>query len=309
MLTADQIEFAFLKAADERGLVIRKLVADGRLHRCDAEGRGGKGDGAYIFHPDGVPNGGFQNHRDGLGWEGWKADAPAVLSREQRAELTAKVERQRQERDAERTAAAEEAARRAADFWKRAREADPRHPYLVRKNILPHGVRQLGARLLIPMKGAAGELRGLQWISPDGSKRFLTGTAKCGLAFRIGTLTSVAAIIAVAEGLATASSIFEATGFCTLAAFDCENLLPVARLVRARMPSARIILAGDDDFRTPGNPGRTKAIEAAAAVGGTAVFPAFGPDRGERDTDFNDVTTRHGLEAVRWQIMEALGMS
>ena len=37
------------------------------------------------------------------------------------------------------------------------------------------------------------------------------------------------------------------------------------------------------------------------------ILPAFGTDRGERDTDFNDLLARCGLDAVRRQIMEALG--
>lgn len=50
------------------------LIADGRIHRCDVEGKGGKGDAAYLLHLDSVPAGGFENHRDGLGWENWRAD-------------------------------------------------------------------------------------------------------------------------------------------------------------------------------------------------------------------------------------------
>jgi len=311
MLTADQIEFAFLKAAGERGLVIRKLVADGRLHRCDAEGRGGRGDGAYFLHLDGIPNGGFMDWRDGRGWDQWKADFPALMSPTERAALKAASAAKSRERKAERAAAAEEAARRAADFWSRAREADRAHPYLVRKNILPHGVRQLGERLLVPVKDAGKELRGLQWISPpdaDGRSRKVLGlgTAKTGCAYRIGKLGRVAAI---AEGFATAASIHEATGLCAFVAFDADNLLPVARALRAKCASVSLVFAADDDWTTAGNPGVTKARAAAQAVGSAVAIPAFGTDRGERDTDFNDMAARYGLAAVRRQIEEGLRMS
>src|SRR3981081_3589062 len=49
------------------------LLGDGTLHRCDAEGKNGKGDAAYVLHLDGPPAGGFQNWRDALGREGGRA--------------------------------------------------------------------------------------------------------------------------------------------------------------------------------------------------------------------------------------------
>ena len=44
------------------------------------DGKNGKGDAAYLLHLDGVPAGGFENHRDGLGWEAWRADVQRQLS-------------------------------------------------------------------------------------------------------------------------------------------------------------------------------------------------------------------------------------
>ncbi|MDR0362527.1 MAG: DNA primase, partial [Planctomycetota bacterium] len=76
------------------------------------------------------------------------------------------------------------------------------------------------------------------------------------------------------------------------------------------------IIAGDDDKHLEAagkeNVGRKKALEAAEAVGGKAVFPVFEP--GERDanprafTDFNDlaVKSKFGLEAVKSQVGAAV---
>ena len=62
----------FGAALRERGIIPpRHIIGDGKLHRCDAEGRGGKGDAAYLLHLDGIPAGGFQNWRDAEGWESW----------------------------------------------------------------------------------------------------------------------------------------------------------------------------------------------------------------------------------------------
>jgi putative DNA primase/helicase len=48
-----------------------------------------------------------------------------------------------------------------------------------------------------------------------------------------------------------------------------------------------------------GNPGLSKAREAAQAVGGVLAVPEFGGWRGEKDTDFNDLARLEGGEAVR----------
>ena len=72
----------FRAALAGRGILPKggEIVADGRIHRCDAEGRGGKGDAAYLLHLDGIPAGGFQNWRDGAGWDTWHTDIGRTLT-------------------------------------------------------------------------------------------------------------------------------------------------------------------------------------------------------------------------------------
>ena len=65
----------------------------------------------------------------------------------------------------------------------------------------------------------------------------------------------------------------------------------------------RLIVCGDDDHTTDGNLGRTKATEAARAVGGLLALPIF--PEGTTGTDFNDLAGAVGLDAVRQQIEAA----
>jgi len=75
-----------------------------------------------------------------------------------------------------------------------------------------------------------------------------------------------------------------------VAAFDSGNLLAVATALHERWPGKPIMIAGDDDHRLENNPGRAKAVEAAAAVKGLAVFPQLDAQQRERGlTDFNDL--------------------
>jgi putative DNA primase/helicase len=50
------------------------------------------------------------------------------------------------------------------------------------------------------------------------------------------------------------------------------------------------MIAGDDDHKLENNPGRVKALEAAAAVNGVAIFPELRAEQREQGmTDFNDL--------------------
>ena len=146
-------------------------------------------------------------------------------------------------------------------------------------------------------------LLNLQFIGEAGSKRFLTGGRVKGCCFLIGEPGDV---LCIAEGFATGASVHEATGYAVAVAFDCGNLQSVAEAMRARFPNARIVIAADDDYQTAGNPGLTKAREAAAAIGGSVAVPDFGADRPDDAVDFNDLAAHRGADAVRDCLRKAI---
>ncbi|MGE6107701.1 DUF927 domain-containing protein [Aeromonas sobria] len=148
--------------------------------------------------------------------------------------------------------------------------------------------------LVIPLTNEAGELVNVQLIRADGTKRYLHGGQKAGAFHRIDG----GELVAVVEGFATGLSIHQATGATVFCGMDCGNLASVARLVRGQQPDARILLCGDNDAHTQGNPGKTKAEQAAAAIGGLIALP---PVAG----DWNDYHRAHGLTATREAIMSA----
>jgi putative DNA primase/helicase len=83
------------------------------------------------------------------------------------------------------------------------------------KQVRPHGeLRQWCGKLVIPLCDDSGELRSLQFIGADGSKLFLSGGRVSGCFFTLPD-TGTGALI-VAEGYATAASIFEATGCASI---------------------------------------------------------------------------------------------
>ena len=327
MIDTASILAQFRAAAEARGLLLPDHIdADGKLHRCPLrDGAHGKKDGAYLLYLDALPAGGFQNFRDGLDWENWRADIGRQLTPEEEAANRARMEAQRADREAETKAKRDKARRKANAIWNSAKPAPDDHTYLQRKGIPSFGLRvgswpkweevrpgewrenRLSGVLLVPMRSPSGTLHSLQAIYPakiDGrDKDFLPHGEKAGKFHLIGELAE-GRPLRIAEGYATAASVHQATGWPVAVAFDVGSLDPVACALHEANPGARFILCADDDHHTAGNPGRSKAEAAARAVGGVVAIPDFGPDRPDSATDFNDLATLAGLDAVR-RILEA----
>ncbi len=135
----------------------------------------------------------------------------------------------------------------------------------------------------------ASDVDGRHWttqsIQADGQKRFAKDSRKEGCFYVTGG-RGVAALedvprIVIAEGFATAQTLADALGHPVVTAFSADNLTSVAEALHARFHAKPIVIAGDDDrhliLQEGRNRGREAAQEAAAAVGGTALFPVFAP--------------------------------
>lgn len=262
-----------------------EVIADGRIHRFNPTGRRGDDAAWYVLHADGIPAGAFGNWRDGL-HQAWCAKHERDLSASERAALAKRIEAMRRQRDAEQRQRHADAAAAAAVRWAAAEPCDD-HPYLARKNVKAHGLRiEGGHTLAIPLRDTDGRLHNLQGIAPDGTKRVMPGGRVTGLYHAIGKPSGR---LVICEGYATGATIHEQTGLAVAVAFNCGNLLPVARALRAKFTRLTLIVAADDDWRTEGNPGLTAARAAAAVVGGLLAVPDFtGLQRGPKDTDWND---------------------
>lgn len=129
--------------------------------------------------------------------------------------------------------------------------------------------------VIIPLRDVKGTVQSVQVINASGTKMFPRYGLKSGLWHRIGNPEG-APVIGVAEGYSTAASIHMAMGWPMAVTFDCGNMLKVTPLLRLSYPAARLVICGDDDVDVPGNPGRTKALEAAKVPNAVAVFPDFG---------------------------------
>jgi len=277
------------------GFAPKHIIGDGKIYRFATSKRGHDDAGWYKFHDDEFPAGVFGDWRTGNKCQ-WSARKVHQLSAAERRRLE-EVKAERERKDAEeRTKAIAGAQKR----WSDALPAKADHPYLVRKCIEAHGVREENGRLLVPIN-VKGELCSVQSIAADGSKKYHCGAPVAGGYFEI---VAEGDTIVVCEGFATGATIHEATGLPVLVAFTVSNVEAVARMVRDNLPGATIVIAADDDHKTEIerglNPGLRAAHKTAQALGATVAVPPF--DRaidGDASSDWNDFAALRGIDAVK----------
>lgn len=280
MLTHDQ-EQSLLATMTSCGLAPRhasKLfgkLQDGKVSRYELEdGKKGNSNGALcVYGNSGKPAGWFWSWADSIK-QSWTSFDVSAISDDERKAMRARQAEVNRQRDEEQKRVWVEVADKALKLWKSGGPAKAgEHAYLQAKQVKPFGVRALRQSLMVPARNVDGVITTLQFINADGSKRFLTGGKIVGSYFSIGKPDGV---LLICEGFATGATLFEVTGHAVAVAFNAGNLKPVAEVLRANFPDLSILICGDNDVGTEGNPGLTKAREAAAAIGARFVVPDFG---------------------------------
>ncbi|MCW8275960.1 toprim domain-containing protein [Pseudomonas sp. PCH199] len=212
-----------------------------------------------------------------------------------RQRMARQREQRQQQEDEETRAKWEEAAASARRDWALAGPADPNHPYLVRKRIKPHHLRQLGSELLVPICWR-GELVSLQRIKSDGIKLFLSGGRISGCYCLFGRIEAGVELFIV-EGIATAATLHEQTGKPVVAAMSAGNLLPAGLELKHLQPNAVLVVGGDDDRAKEAegkpNAGKLAAIHAASMLNCGYVLPAWPEGAPLHLSDFNDLAVWH----------------
>ena len=343
-----------LAQIQSHGLIVGSLDV-GKLVRCKVDGERER-KGWYILHEMQMSGGdGLLVGSYGI-WSGndngaikVELDKKNQLTTEQKAAIRKRVAEDKKRAEAARKAQAARAAARADSAWRNG-SAEGHIDYFDKKQVQNHGGRftDKGA-LMIPMLDVSGQIHGIQFIldSVKHKERIKkTGRNKeywpAGLAKKghFHLLGSPLDILLIAEGYATAASLFSATGMPVAVAFDANNLLPVAECLKKRYPGVKIIICADDDalahcanckkpvnvnggVECPSchephkkkNTGVDVASLAAMQLGVNWIKPVFADEAGRFDhysrnqgklTDFNDLHLTDGLHLVRTQVDEAI---
>ena len=252
---------------------------DGKMHRFCTSGKRGDA-GWYIVFPDGIPGGQFGDWRTGL-VVNFKADIGRKLSHIEEMQHARRQAEASAMREAERVRKAELASDIVTKIWIDAGAASPEHPYLARKQIQPHGARVTGdGRLMVPLYSEDGELTSLQYIDIDGAKKYHPGGKTGGSFWWLGALED-AKTIYIAEGYATAATIYEVTGQPCVIAYSASSLPTVAGTIRERCGASQdIVIVADHDAH---GVGQRYADQASAKHGVRVVMP---PEIGQDANDY-----------------------
>lgn len=297
------------------------LIFDGKIHRFSTSGKKRDDSGWYVAYDGKIAAGAFGDWRQGIEVT-WRADIGRELSHIEQMQHAARMREMKAQRERELAAMREQAAENAALMWESAPLASDDHPYLKRKGISNPGLRvATDGRLMAPMY-ADGELVSLQHIDADGQKKMMKGGKAGGAWWSIGGSLQGAKRVYLAEGVATAASIFEATGKPVAVAYSAGNLATVALALRETIgPGCEIVIVADNDIS---GTGQRESEKAAQAAGASVVTPPMVGDANDYAQSGGDlaallepvtVASRYKLTpasaltelpAVKWQIKKIL---
>lgn len=279
------------------------IIADGNIHRFSSNGKPNNKNGWYVFHAD-EPSVGIYGDWSKDFQSKWSADIGRPYTTEEIKAYRLKMDFAKSVAEKAQVEKQLQAEEEVAQLWASA-EPVTFHPYLDKKWVKAHNIKQLGEELLIPMFENMA-LKSLQHIQADGFKRFHAGGKTKGTYFTIGGKPSDEGMLCICEGYATGASIYEATGYPVAITFTANNLLLVGQSMRKKFPKVKMVICADDDHKTEGNIGIKKATETALAINGLVALPIFGAERLDHQTDFNDMALVSGLDAVKQAIDKAL---
>ena len=200
-----------------------------------------------------------------------------------------------------------------AALWSRFLPAPAAHGYLTRKGMAPDGLRIASAGLTIAGHDCAGwlalpvwsiehgELQSLQLASPEAGppKLSLQGCRIAGGALvvhqdapegRPSPEAFAGGVAYLAEGVATAASLYQATGRPAVACFGKGNVDTIARALRQQYPGLRIVLC-------PDRGAEHQAAAIAAGLGGAVAWVSL-PEDCPPNFDANDYAAADGLDGL-----------
>lgn len=295
----DSIRAALLEAgiepANPDALLSRLADAEGKPVRFGTASKPRSKNGWMIaYHDRGLPFVVIAGDWSTGAETKWVAGTGDTLNPAERRELKRRMAEAKRAREEEQARQWEASAAAAARHWHSCTPADPLHPYLQRKGIQPHRARQQGRELVLLLADFNGKAWSLQTIDEAGDKRLMAGGKKAGN-FIVVDGPDYPARVLICEGWATGCTLAEIDpAALVLAAVDCGNLQTVTTGARNRWPDADLIVCGDDDRQTPGNPGAAAARAAALAAGARFALPEWPPAAPLHLSDFNDLHNWQG---------------
>jgi len=255
------------------------VLIDGEVHRFPLKGKNDDV-GWYRIYPDAlVPAGYIGDWRQGGEGFSFRANIGRPISIAEEMAIKVRQEKAKKIRKEEQEEAWEEASKDAIALWNSCGSADSTTGYCAKKGLSGAYKTRVSASgsLIVPGFNEDGEISTIQTIPTNGKKMFFKNAKAGGCFYPIGELKEK---VYIAEGFATAATIYEETGELSIMAFGAGNIPKVAKIMRNKYPDKSIIIVADNDSLKT-NTGEKKAREAAEQSGCSVIMP---PEPG----DIND---------------------
>lgn len=323
---------AFRKDLLEHGCILKsdEPICDGRSHRIMVEGdRQGTKSGFYVMHLDGVPNGYFINNRNKDTFKKtyyqnriYKKESEEVIKK-RHEEIKLKQQQEIALKKQEEIEVAEKLRRKISvlpntlsiesPYFKKKQIEGSKYTYiefLKRKNETGEYVSQ--SITYIPMYNVDGKITTVQYIDPEGNKRFVKNGQKRGTMHVVdGKITKQDRYIIICEGYATAATIQEEVNNIenyrgitkVVAAMDAGNISNVAKALKDKYPDKLYVIAADNDRFSKVNVGVQEANKVAEDIGAVVIVPEFSQNIG---TDYNDLRIYDDISILEKQLQQLL---
>lgn len=308
----------------------RELRTGDTLNRYSRDGKHNEPDEWYVAHEnlytDSV-TGNSQHHlivnygswsdSSKYTYYSWKKDY--CYSREYINQLNEARKEKQQEVDAKLQTERDQEAKKAAQVWEEAKKTKTDKSYtsyIEKKGVAPLGIRyglnpSNHPSIIIPFKNTDGEIRAIEYVSlgADGKKYTRCFGSKKGCLHVVDDkeIKNGDSII-VAEGWATAVSIYMAVGGKVCAVGGSVNIDNAIGSLRKKYPDSQITIAADLEK------GEAPALDAAKKYATKIVLPmfpkenSFDTEKNKPYTDFNDLHKVCGLDAVRLQLSKTIAV-
>ncbi|BAQ90456.1 regulatory protein RepA [uncultured Mediterranean phage uvMED] len=237
----------------------------------------------------------------------WKFTSynPNEMSAEEKRLMQSKLEESQKRREEAKAKKQEEVSIYAKEKFASANEVTD-HNYLNDKKVKSYGLKTINGNLLIPVHSITksdngilvNDIKSLQYIFPDGSKKFVGGGEIKGNVFLIGceaTEIPYLDTLILCEGYATGSSIFEATGLPVAVVFSANFCLTASVRLR-KITAAKFIIALDNDTSGIGEKNANEVVNAVSNC--VSRLPSI-------TGDFNDLHLAKGLDQVKSELTES----
>jgi putative DNA primase/helicase len=262
----------FLDAISQAGMLIPdNLQIDGLLHRFNTTK--GKRDlsGWYVAYEDPMPVIVFGDWKSGGEAIKYTAKTGQVWTQADYDLAKIKMEEAKKQSEALKIEKYANAKVEVEAIWDNADIATRDHPYLQKKQLKTGYCAKVGrdGRLIIPLYDEWQNLCSVQYISGDGEKRYHLGGEVKNKFCVVGDLKTHNKIF-VAEGFATAATIYETTNIACVVAFSASGLVGITEILKRNLKDTKeIIIVADND---ESGVGQKYADQASAKYGAKVIL-------------------------------------